>query len=164
MKNFAGFVSFLTQNSVKSGSFSQTFNFLKKNFLRPCFCTCELLIFSEKWKLQMNCWGSLYKSNSCPVRVDLPHVQFFILRHARFKLVWSETLCHTALLRLLKSVKRIQFLVILIRSVWWVEYRLLRRTRRGATFEVQSDIKFRLWFGKTKRATFKAYQTRNQNY
>lgn len=49
---------------------------------------------------------SLHKSNLCPVRINLPHVQVFILSKTCIKLIWSKALCQTTLLCFLKSAVR----------------------------------------------------------
>ena len=46
---------------------------------------------------------SLHKSNSCLVRIDLPHVQVFVFSKTCIKLIWSKPLCQTTLLGFLKS-------------------------------------------------------------
>lgn len=46
---------------------------------------------------------SLNKSNLCPIGVDLPNIQVFILPKTGIKLVWRKALCQTSLLYVWKS-------------------------------------------------------------
>lgn len=62
------------------------------NYLKPTF--------------QIDSTLSLHKSNSCPVWINLPHVQVFILSKTCIKLIWSKALGQTTLLCFLKSAVR----------------------------------------------------------
>lgn len=46
---------------------------------------------------------SLNKSNLCPIGVDLPNIQVFILPKTGIKLIWRKALCQTSLLYVWKS-------------------------------------------------------------
>ena len=49
------------------------------------------------------CLLSLNKCNLCPIGVDLPNIQVFVLPKTGIKLIWRKALCQTSLLYVWKS-------------------------------------------------------------